>query len=301
MTEEQLAEWIYNGSKGVFGCSAAARFEDGHAGLWFERFGTVAAELRKTRGSTRYELGASNLAWVQDTITKYSNVMASRAPALREYHERISRLVQLMGGRSFDAGLSHEWTRFVTGMGLANPTGNGFTWHRTLGVPYIPGSSVKGMALAWARDWSEPPDKEKFTRIFGPENSPTQEHDGEDGERGNMAMGSVIFLDALPVNPPEIAAEIMTPHGKGTGAPEDAGKPNPIGFLAVKSCVFRFQVLPSTTYQRFAMSAAYTMVEATEASEKDVEDAIDWIDNALRTIGAGAKTKTGYGRFTRYP
>lgn len=298
MTKEQLAKWIHGNHKGgVFGCSSAARFEAGHAGLWFERFGTVAAKERKTKQGVEYKLGAQNLAWVQDTAAKYSNSARNCGVSLRSYHQRISRLVQIMGGKSFDAGLSHEWTRFVTGMGLASPIDNGFTWHRTLGVPYISGSSVKGMALAWARDWQETCDRESIARIFGPEKSTQQDEQDSEG----LSMGSVIFLDALPVEPPELAAEIMTPHGKGSGAPEDAGKPNPIGFLAVKSGVFRFQVLPSTSYEGFARAALSTGLDTTEQAQNDVANAIAWMEDALKTIGAGAKTKAGYGRFTRRP
>jgi len=37
-----------------------------------------------------------------------------------------------------------DW-HFVIGMGETHPIENGFTWHHTLGVPYVPGSSFKGI------------------------------------------------------------------------------------------------------------------------------------------------------------
>lgn len=47
-------------------------------------------------------------------------------------------------------------SRLVTGMGLPHPKENGFAWMRPYGIPYIPGSSVKGMLLGWLKSgWAE--------------------------------------------------------------------------------------------------------------------------------------------------
>ena len=67
---------------------------------------------------------------------------------LRESAVRMVRLVEAHGGRW---RVFRTTSRFVTGLGRRHPVENGFAWHSTLGVPYLPGSSVKGMVRAWTR------------------------------------------------------------------------------------------------------------------------------------------------------
>ena len=162
--------------------------------------------------------------------------------------------------------------RFVTGLGRQHPVENGFAWHQTLGVPYLPGSSIKGMVRAWAEQWEEIKDG---NRIFG-----------DKGEE--VSAGSVIFLDALPSNRVFLEIDVMTPHyspyyrdGKPPG---DWYDPTPIPFLTVAANqVFQFAVLP-----RMAQDTQY---------QEDTKQVLYWLRLALENLGAGAKTAVGYGRF----
>ena len=170
-----------------------------------------------------------------------------------------------------------EW-RFVTGLGREHPVENGFAWHHTLGVPYLPGSSVKGLVRNWAVQWAG--GGKDIVRIFGPDgrNEPKPKR---------MAAGSVIFLDALPTEPVRLEADVMTPHyseyyaqGK---APGDWLSPNPIPFLVVAAKQpFQFVVAP---------------VPGTGTGKRDAALAREWLRDALCHIGAGAKTAVGYGVF----
>ena len=59
-------------------------------------------------------------------------------------------------------------SRFVPGMGRPNPVENGLNWHPTLGVPYLPGSSVKGAVRTWAEFYEENDKNQKdIQQIFG--------------------------------------------------------------------------------------------------------------------------------------
>jgi len=291
MNDQKLAEWMVKEKrKAVFGCAATATFKNGHAGLWFDRFGTVAAK----GGGGREIPGAQSLVWVKDTVQKYMGARAALGDALDACHTRLEALVLRLGGLSLKASLSHEWTRFVTGMGRPHPVGNGLAWHPTLAVPYLPGSGVKGLTLSWARDWQEA-DQETVARIFGP----NKEEMTKQPAGGSQAhIGSVIFLDALPIKPPEISAEIITPHGNNSGPPQDAGRPNPIGFLAAKSMTLRFYFLPATTHQNVQLQPGADRVQPSDQAARDVDAARRWTAEALQVTGAGAKTKLGYGRFT---
>ncbi len=183
---------------------------------------------------------------------------------------------------------------FVTGLGLEHPIENGFAWHHTLGVPYLPGSSVKGMVRAFATHWGENAEsevsKKEVIRIFGPKTSDLDTKQ-EIKQEISSHIGSVIFFDALPVEPIRLKADIMTPHyqeyyasqGNNITPPADYLSPNPIPFLAVaQGATFQFGVLPRST-----------------KNEADCQKVIKWLEEALTWIGAGAKTAVGYGRFEK--
>jgi len=158
-------------------------------------------------------------------------------------------LVARLSGKYF---VFKSTSRFVTGLGRSHPIENGFAWHPTLGTPYLPGSSIKGMVRAWAR----------------------------------KEMEGVCFLDALPLAPVQLEADIMTPHYANWTAekpPGDWCSPNPIPFLtAAPGTAFFFSFLP-----RAGKSAS------------DLDSLGEWLGDALLEAGAGAKTSIGYGRFVR--
>ncbi len=166
---------------------------------------------------------------------------------------------------------------FVTGMGLAHPVENGFLWHHTLGVPYLPGSSVKGLVRTWMEHWLEA-DRETLHCLFGKETQPGQEG----------CVGNLIFFDAFPVGNVNLIAEVMTPHDGGwrqkeAPAPSDWHSPVPIPFLAIApGAKFQFCIAPRP---------------GGDATEEDAETVMNCLEEALQWLGAGAKTAVGFGRF----
>lgn len=84
----------------------------------------------------------------------------------------------------------------MTGLGRQHPLENGFTWHPTLGVPYIPGSSLKGLLRAWDREenaeWHEGSRRNAFV-----ETEITKERFGTQDR-----VGGLVFFDVLPMTKP---------------------------------------------------------------------------------------------------
>ena len=120
-------------------------------------------------------------------------------------------------------------SRFVTGLGREHPVENGFTWHHTLGTPYLPGSSVKGVLRNWVAHWVDASDKSLVANLFGPEGKATEK-----------SAGDLIFFDALPTSPVSLENEVMTPHyseyyrdNGDSKPPADWYSPIPIPFLTV--------------------------------------------------------------------
>ena len=163
-----------------------------------------------------------------------------------------------------------EW-RLAVGLGNnANAHQVGLSLHGTYGWPVIPGSSLKGLALAWARSSSEakPDDVE---RVFG-----TTKH-----------AGSVRFLDAFPAGRPvAVEADVLTPHVKpyydsmadsrarSLVSPAEYHNPVPVTFLTVRG-----------TYA----------VDLYGPDQDDLKLVAGWLRQAGDELGAGAKTAAGYG------
>ena len=177
----------------------------------------------------------------------------------------------------------HSTSRFATGLGLAHPVENGFLWHHTLGVPYIPGSSIKGMIRAWAYTWCGLEEDPTVTRLFG----------------GKKKVGALVVFDALPVGPVELVTEVLTPHDggwrlkgpvstrSGPLAPSDWHDPVPVFYLAVEAgAVFRF-----------TLGATRTAQGTEHDTKSDIALGYELLAMALEWIGLGAKTAVGFGRF----
>ena len=246
---------------------------NGNAGLWYDKFcnSWENAKFQKEK-------------WIK-TVT---NRHCGDNDELKRQWDRRWKMVGKLGGHNLCLKTDGP---FVTGLGREHPVENGFLWHHTLGVPYLPGSSVKGMVRAWIEQWADEKDKEKreeIARIFGPK-QPTEQ----------PQVGEVVFLDAIPLSSVPLKAEVMTPHyGKYYQEGETPGdwiSPVPIPFLAVKEATFHFAIVP----RQPCLEAPGESGELRGGDRRsDCEIVIDWLKDALKWIGAGAKTAVGYGRMS---
>ncbi len=224
------------------------------------------------------------IEWISTVVKKGNDEKRVGSKSLlSEFHTRRKRLLNESGQEMIYLRTSGP---FVTGLGRNHPVENGFAWHHTLGVPYLPGSSVKGVVRSWAASWLSQPE-EDINRIFGPRDS--KDHSSKD-----HSVGSIIFLDALPIKPVQLKVDIITPHygpyyqdEKGKTPPADWHSPIPVPFLAVDSNQeFVFGLMPRRL-----------------GYPKDVNDcskAKGWLVDALKDLGGGAKTAVGYGRFESF-
>lgn len=237
---------------------------DGHRGLWFEKF-CDQWEKDDRRGT----LKPRKAEW----LSKVSSPSVGERGQLEEATLRLARLVMGMGGEY--AVLQTE-SRFVTGLGRAHPVENGFAWHPTLGTPYLPGSSIKGLVRSWAE--AETEGSPEIGRLLG---TATDE--------GNA--GAVCFLDAIPIKPVCVEIDVLTPHYAGweTGPaekhPGDWRSPNPVPFLV------------TAAKQHFLFGLIPCLSRAAKVTAEDLALVRTWLRDALMWEGGGAKTAVGYGRF----
>lgn len=250
---------------------------EGNIGLYYEKFydgwvNGVAAQGENKEPAAKKKF----LCDVTDIYYK-ENCSKSRLDLLESYRSRRHRMARVLKGRILQS--STLW-RFVSGLGATHPSETGFIWHRTLGVPYLPGSSLKGAVRAWLTYWDSDEESEKRVReLFG---------DTESGQ------GKLIFFDVLPVECPKLELDIMNPHyapyyssnNPDENPPGDYYSPNPIHFLTVApGQKFEFIVAPTPN---------------SELGETDIDQVVELLKSALSTIGCGAKTAVGYGLFDKF-
>jgi CRISPR-associated protein Cmr6 len=185
-----------------------------------------------------------------------------------------------------------EWTvanelqtadRLIVGLGSENVLETGITLHHTYGMPWIPGSALKGLAAHYCHQvWGE--SESKFRK---------------DGEYHRLLFGTtdesgcIIFHDAWFVPDSErepLKLDVMTPHHPkwldGSVPPTDFDSPNPVPFLSVAG--------------RFHIAVSWCGPVSDQAvSWRDL--AMNCLREALLLWGIGGKTSSGYGRLTAPP
>lgn len=228
---------------------------------------------------------------------------------LKAWNARWEAGVRAAGGEPFS--LRTDW-RLVAGLGRKGSLEVGFTFHR-YGFPVLPGSSLKGIARAWAlatlaehlgsgelktsgeilaRD-----SELEFHASFGKSYPHASDVASVIACQFRYLLGTTgragqaIFFDAIPASKPTLELDVMNPHypdyyreGKGAVPPTDWQSPVPVYFLTVA---------PGTEF-RFAVGWR-GVVDDEARGLRDM--AREWLVNGLAHLGVGAKTSAGYGYF----
>ena len=255
----------------LYPSSDPVKGQQGHAGLWYEKYcnrwrvevgnpisWTLKAKDRQTPKTD----------WVSTVVAGDHSMGIATTALLHEHHTRLSSLCR---NGTFVEQVFQTTSRLVIGIGQNHPVENGFLWHPTLGVPYIPGSSIKGMLRNWMFAWN---DSDANKSWF------------ESG--ANKGVGDLIFLDALPLEIPRLEADVITPHyslyyqNPERVPPADWHSPVPTPFLVVAAgAKFAIRVIQQ---------------RSKPGSSTDLSSLLQELTGAFDTLGIGAKTAVGYGR-----
>jgi CRISPR-associated protein Cmr6 len=225
---------------------------------------------------------------------------------------------------------------FATGLGNEHPLENGFAFLNPYGLPYLPGTGVKGVLRQAARElasgewgdsngWStrkvyplmqgegdkrkpviddgtkQPINLSLLDVLFGLES--------KDGDKVHV-RAALSFWDVIPqIAGDSLMVEIMTPHQShyyqpvaGSTGPHDSGSPNPISFLTVPpGSGFAFHVVCDVAHL-----ARLTRDHPEGAPDLLAEGDRHWqsllrhaFEHAFAWLGFGAKTAVGYGAMRR--
>ena len=219
-----------------------------------------------------------------------------------------------------------EYPGLLSGVGLTHDSGSkqdksnkdksiysevqiGFLFDQVTGLPFIPGSSVKGMLRSAFLDMPElvfeclqkrltdltgdyGENRANLNRLeietFGKTHPEHHAYDVIDFPEG---IGQDCFLDAWPVCADKdghlIGMDSVTPHLAENPDLQGLTGPNPNTFL---------KVLPEVVYQfRFILRDSTAWPEVTAGVKRRL------FHDLIETLGIGAKTDTGYGILTSVP
>src|SRR6266699_3404321 len=148
-------------------------------------------------------------------------------------YNRWFTMMSAMNATLFHPSL--DW-RMVIGLGGESVLETDITLHHLYGIPFIPGSALKGLTRAYVTGEVDEhkskrieDDDEIVNRIFG-----TQK-----------GAGTVLFFDTMPLNGEvQFVVDIMNPHYPdyygGTKPPTNDQSPIPVTFLTVTDTIFTF-------------------------------------------------------------
>ncbi|MEM0083859.1 MAG: type III-B CRISPR module RAMP protein Cmr6 [Candidatus Methanomethylicia archaeon] len=168
-----------------------------------------------------------------------------------------------------------------------------------LNVPYIPGSTIKGVIRAGVFDllskhqFSEEKVKNECERLFG----------------DNKSAGLIGFTDAYPIEKGEggylLYPDVMTPHYKNDTATELEVSPTPIVYLTIApGTIFQFYLFyrrerggDEKKRQLIIRNSQYADLAETPAQDLNRLGIVDLGLLYSFYKGVGAKTSIGYSKF----
>jgi CRISPR-associated protein Cmr6 len=200
--------------------------------------------------------------------------------------------------------LKLQW-RLIVGLGASHPQETSMTLHHIFGIPYIPGSALKGASrhyMIWKfvdeneEKLSSLLDKSNFAELLKELNKALEKEENLTVSVGNISFkdlihifgtqnrqGKIIFFDAYPIEEIKLKIDIMNPHYPDyytkDKPPTDWQNPIPIKFLTVEDTKFRFYLA------------------AKDKDQNLLNHARKILNDALLNYGVGAKTSLGYGLF----
>ncbi|WP_170970783.1 type III-B CRISPR module RAMP protein Cmr6 [Paenibacillus terrae] len=182
----------------------------------------------------------------------------------------------------------------LVGHGGVSALETSLTLHRIYGVPYIPGTAIKGLAAHYCHhvlgnensDFLA--DHAYYTALFG-----SQDQAGyicfHDAWVTSHLIGSALVQDVMtPHHQAYNAIQLQKLGPKMDAAPRDDDDPIPLPFLAVKV----------SSHFRFMLTCAIDGLEEVQTKQW-LNIAEEIVVHALEHEGIGGKTNAGYGLMVR--
>jgi CRISPR-associated protein Cmr6 len=235
--------------------------ETANAGLWLQKYLDSSGEDDKD----------AKRRLVQEVAT------LPEPKAYETFYNQWCEALRKQGARTRIASVSG---RMIVGLGDESVLETSVTLHRTYGVPFIPGSALKGLAAGYSRqqlaesDWNMSSDY--YRTMFG---------DTEDS--GYLTFFDAFYIPKSGFKGHALYADVLTVHHQqyyqdASAPPADWDSPVPVPFLS-------------------ATGKYLIALDAPQGCEMWLAAAFQILEAALLEAGIGAKTSSGYGRLKLDP
>ncbi len=241
-----------------------------HAGLWLDKF--LYNQERKTPGTG---MDASD----KDTARHRLMAEVTRIalpPGYRNFFARWEATLTELP--SVLRRYAHSTGRVIVGLGGESPSETAITLHHTFGVPYLPGSSLKGLTAFYARNYLDHADWR--LRADGQAGAAYRMLFGDTTQAGCVTFYDAYYVPGSAQGDQVLHTDTITVHhqdyyqGKDA-APADWDKPVPVPFVS---------------------ATGVYLVALGGADAEWVTAGLTILEMALAELGIGAKTSSGYGR-----
>lgn len=259
-----------------------------NAGLWLDRFLSEQLEVGESPPPEGHPHANHFKATAQLAEPQaYKRFFERWSKALEDVRMAHMATTPDPDGFTLRTGTAQARGRLVVGLGAEGVLENTITLNRAYGVPYLPGSALKGLAAAYAHrrlagdTWR----KATFDERGRPVTALGDAHRVVFGD--TTTAGYITFFDALyvpgsGVDRRPLHADVLTVHHPeyynegGKSAPADWDSPTPVAFIS------------ATGQFRVALAGPRLWVDL----------AWNILALALDELGIGGKTAAGYGRMT---
>ncbi len=229
--------------------------QNAHAELWLDKYITDQEDT-KSRGP--FIAGVSEL------------------PTPEVYMAFYQRWEQMLEDRGAKKRTARVKGRMIIGLGGESVLETAITLHRTYGVPYIPGSALKGLAATYGRQrlgeaWQK--GSEAYKIVFG-----------DTDDTGYITFFDALYIPGTGFRERALYPDVITVHHQKyyqdpNNPPADWDDPNPVPFLSATGSYLIALAGPELQQEQEWVKVTFAILR-----------------HALAEMGIGAKTSSGYGR-----
>lgn len=224
-----------------------------HPGLWLDRYLPDSADGR-----------------AQAHVVDATNIPLAIDHPYREFFQHWRDMLEQAAGITTETAT--VLGRLSIGLGGESVLETAITLHHTYGVPYIPGSALKGLAANFARNRLD-------VKLWGGTSDAYRIMFGDPASAGYVTFFDALYVPDTGTDKKALWPDVITVHHpeyyqQGSAAPADWDSPTPIPFV----------------------TATGDYLIAIGGASAWVQKAFEILSLALKAVGVGAKTSSGYGR-----
>lgn len=276
-----------------------------HAGLWHDKF--LSYQESKDDGKPHQSEGGDSKQLSPRTILVKEVADIAVPEAYKRFYKRWEKELQdIEAKREAKRFVATAKGRLIVGLGIDSVLETGIALHHTYGVPYLPGSALKGLTASYMqriREKLQPKGEQADAAAYEQINQAYKVIFGDTDDAGYITFFDALYIPGSGYKGQALYPDIITVHHQQyyqhskdqsrkdqhskdqhdrQPAPADWDSPIPVPFL-------------SATGSYLVALAAPDIKDTTER-EQWIMSTKSLLGAALKSMGIGAKTSSGYGR-----